>query len=123
MRKQNIYVVGEVQTPGVLPLEKEMTLMEAVMASGGFDNLNANPNNVIVFRQIGNKRYAKSFDLKQVLISPESETIALAPNDIVFVTRKGIAEANEWVDQFIEGMIPRSLSNAAILYTALERNN
>ena len=121
---QRVYVAGEVRRPGPLPLEGKMTLLAAIMAAGGFDNYGANPSNIILFRHVDNNLYATSVDLKIVMSSPESDSFYLAPNDIVFVTRKGIDEANQWVDQHFTRLIP-GLAEAprAIIYTSLPASN
>jgi polysaccharide export outer membrane protein len=120
LANQRIYVAGEVQTPGMIEMEGPMTLLDAIMAGGGFENLSANQENVILFRHKDNVRYARSFNIEEVLTSPVSETVYLAPNDIVFVTRLGIDKANQWVDQHIVRMVP-GLAQApnALLYSSL----
>jgi len=117
LANQRVYVAGEVTKPGLLNLQGRMTLLAAIMEAGGFDNRSAETSNIIVFRHADGKRYASSFDIKSILRSPESEELYLAPNDIVFVTRKGIDAANQWVDQHITRLIPGlSAVPGAVIY-------
>ncbi|MBN2326538.1 MAG: polysaccharide biosynthesis/export family protein [Candidatus Omnitrophica bacterium] len=120
-----IFVGGEVPDPGPIPIEGRVTLLSAVVAAGGvakgdiskgaidfrtggYKVRSANLKNVIVFRQVGDKRYAKSFNIQDLLESSESDVFYLAPNDIVYVTRSGIDKANQWVDQYINKMVPET---------------
>lgn len=114
---QVVFVGGEVREPGPIPMEGRMNLLEAVIAGGGFENLSANAKNVIVYRRGDDRLYAQSFNVQEILYSPESNVVQLQPNDIVYVTRTGIDKANQWVEQHISRLIPGSyLLQSAVTY-------
>ncbi len=113
LANQRIYVGGEVNTPGVLPLQHHTTVMEAIMTAGGFDNLSAEPATVIVVRHIDGKRYATTVDLTRTLNDPESDPIYLVAKDIVYVPQSRVDRANQWVDQYLNKMIPSTVLNFA----------
>ena len=102
---RRIYITGEVQTPGFIDLTHQMTALEAVMASGGFDKRSANLEDVVVIRHVEGERYAKLINFNLPLNDPGSDLL-LAPRDIIYVSRTTIDEVNQWVDQYINRVIP-----------------
>ena len=102
---RRVYVSGEVQTPGYIDLTHQMTAVEAVMATGGFDKRSANLEDVIVIRHVDGVRYAKLLNFNLPLADPDSDLL-LAPRDIIYVSRTTIDEVNQWVDQYINRIVP-----------------
>lgn len=120
---QRVFVGGEVNKPGVIALNGPETALEAVMEAGGFNYLGgAKPQCVVVIRHANGKRYARMVDLKSPLISAESEPFYLAAGDIVFVPRTTITKVDQWVDQYINKIIP-DIARDALIYYALSNNN
>ena len=99
------YVAGEVENPGFIDLTDQMTALEAVMASGGFDKRSANLEDVVIIRHIDGERYAKLLNFNLPLNDPNADLL-LAPRDIIYVSRTTIDEVNQWVDQYINRLIP-----------------
>ena len=62
---QRITVEGAVNKPGHYPIAGQMTLLQAVALSGGF-NETANPRNVVIFRTIGGQRSAAKFNMSKI---------------------------------------------------------
>lgn len=104
-----VYISGEVRSPGVLPLQTRLTLLEAIMQSGGVIKQSAQLRNVILIRQIDGKQCSQSIDLRKAFSEPESESIYLQPGDIVFVPRTVIDRVDQFVAQYINDIIPRSV--------------
>jgi polysaccharide export outer membrane protein len=103
---RRVFVAGQVRTPGVVVMPAPMTILQAIAQSGGFINYSSNVSNVVLIRQIGTRRYATAIDMRKAYEEPESDIHYLAPNDIVFVGRKGVDSVNQWVDQYISRMLP-----------------
>lgn len=61
----NVTVEGSVRAPGVFPAMSKMTLIQAIALARGPDD-SANERRVAVFRQIGGRRMAAAFDLKDI---------------------------------------------------------
>ncbi len=82
----SVYVSGEVVLPSKVVLDRQITLLEAIMESGGFSKL-ANPKKVYVIRNEKGvqKRYA--VNLADPLKGTESNAFYLRPYDVVFVER------------------------------------
>ena len=62
---QTIAVEGEVERPGVYPAAGQLTLLRALALAGGPTDF-ALREQVIVFREVGNDRYAAVYDLDAV---------------------------------------------------------
>lgn len=105
LANQVVYVGGEVDTPGVLPLVGQMTATQAVMNSGGFRDT-AEPQSAIIIRKgQDNRPVPMQVDLQKVLNGDgTSMDIPLQPADIVYVPKSHIAKANLFVRQYIQDL-------------------
>jgi len=106
-----VYVGGEVDIPGGqfpirVPLAGRLTPMEAIMQAGGLKNQSAKISNVLIVRRVGEKQYARTIDLRSAFRNEETEPFFLAPDDIVFVPRTRIDRADQWVDQYMNRLVP-----------------
>lgn len=102
-----VYVEGEVSTPGYVDMPGRLTAMEAVIRAGGFDSRTAKLQNVVVIRHRNGKRHVYKLNLKRALEGKDVQPFYLEQFDIVYVPRTRIANANQWVDQHINNMIPK----------------
>ena len=59
-----VYVTGAVGRPGKVLLDRPMTLLEAIMESGGFDRESANLKRVTLTRLVGGKYVTRRIDLR-----------------------------------------------------------
>lgn len=112
---QKIYVSGEVQQPGLFDMRGRMTALEAIMMAGGFDTGTAHLRNVVIIRHIDGQRYAGAVDMRGMLKDPESNPIYLQQNDIVYVPRTAIVQLNQFVDQYLNEMMPTSVLQSMAL--------
>ncbi len=111
--EQKVYVGGEVKSPGMIELKGRMTALEAVMAAGGHLKESAELSNVVILRHKDGKRYAATVNLNDQIEKKQSDLVLLEPRDIVFVPRTLIDQLNQYVDQYINKMIP----NTALQYS------
>jgi polysaccharide export outer membrane protein len=79
-----VYVSGAVLRPGKLPLDRPMTVLEAVMEAGGFTPM-AKTKQVVVVRNEGGTSKNYVLNLHQALNGTESTPFYLRPYDIIFV--------------------------------------
>lgn len=100
---QNIFVGGEVNVQGIVPLTAGMTPFRAVIRAGGLKET-AQPREVIVIRKgPDNHPVPIRVDLQSALYAKNNHAdMQLQPNDIVYVPKTFIAEANKFVHQYIE---------------------
>jgi polysaccharide export outer membrane protein len=114
-----IAVLGEVKKPGVFSLGFPLTSTQAVAMSEGFLDT-ANLDNIILVRRSSNEYLIINFNeiFKKGAIAKD---ITLAPDDILFVPKKGIAVADLFIDQYIRKLLPVSLGSG--VYYQLNNNN
>ena len=106
---RRIFVGGEVLRPGFVDIPGNMSIVEAVMHSGGFRLPEAELKNIVVIRQDGDQRQGYSVDLKKMLEGNEEvDPFYLQPLDIVWVPRTAITKVDQWVDQYINRLVPRT---------------
>lgn len=104
---QRIYVDGEVNKPGIVPLASNMTIFQSIAIAGGVKDT-ANRGEIILIRR-GREGKPEPFylNLKRVLEGTDpSHDILLKSFDIVYVPKSEIAKINLWVNQYIRGIMP-----------------
>lgn len=100
---QRVYVGGEVNIQGLIDLDANMTPLQAVLKAGGFKET-ANPSAAIIIRKgLDNKPVPFRVDLKDALYG--GAVGRLTPQDVVYVPKTFIAEANKFVNQYIENLL------------------
>lgn len=82
---QKVTVDGEVKEAGVYPLQGQTSLMQAVAMAKGASDI-AKMEQVVVFRTIGNTRYAAQFNLEDIQNGRAADPLIRA-DDIVVVGR------------------------------------
>jgi polysaccharide export outer membrane protein len=104
-----VYVGGEVKAPGQIDMPGRMTPLEAIMAAGGFDMRTANVKNVIIIRHKNGQRYGCVLDCRNALEGKEEKPLfTLEPYDIVYVPRTAIIQVDQWIDQYINKVVPET---------------
>ena len=104
-----VYVGGEVKTPGQIDMPGRMTPLQAIMQAGGFDMRSANVKNVIIVRHKNGQRYGCALDCRKALEGQEEGPLFyLEPYDIVYVPRTTITKVNQWIDQYINKVVPET---------------
>jgi polysaccharide export outer membrane protein len=83
-----IFVSGAVGRPGKILADRPMTVLEAIMESGGFDTANANLKAVKVVRQEATGTKTFVFDLQSTLDGKSSEPFFVKRSDIIIVPEK-----------------------------------
>lgn len=103
---QRVYVGGEVNSPGLVNITTGMTTLQAILTAGGFRET-AKPEGVIVIRKgPDNRPIPIRADLKKTIYGKgESGDIPLRPYDIVYVPKTLIAQANKFVNQYVERLL------------------
>ena len=83
-----VYISGAVFRPGRIPLERPMTVLEAIMEAGGFDANRAKLSRVIILRIERGRQVSYQVNLKKVLEGKEETPFYLRPFDVVHVPTK-----------------------------------
>lgn len=85
IRSQRVFIVGNVSSSGMLPLEPGLTVMRAIGLVGGVTEF-ARRKKIFVLREVGGQQQKIPFDYSAVLSgkSPELD-FELKPGDTIFV--------------------------------------
>lgn len=103
---QKVYVDGEINRPGLVPLMGPMTALQSIAVSGGFKDT-ARVTEVIIIRRTQEKPVVAILDLEKARKNKDmSQDIDLMPYDVVYVPRSKIANVDLFVDLYIRRMIP-----------------
>jgi len=97
-----VYVGGEVGHPGFVSLKGNMTILQSIVAVGGF-RLSAKMENVVLIRKgPGGRPLAMTVDLKPVLAGEHLENdVYLMPSDIVYLPKTWVTIAGDFTDQYL----------------------
>jgi polysaccharide biosynthesis/export protein len=79
-----VYVSGAVLHPGKVTTDRPITVLQAIMEAGGFND-SANLKAVLVVRQEGGKARNYTVNVKAQLTGKGSDTFYLKPSDSVYV--------------------------------------
>ncbi|MBK6982470.1 MAG: polysaccharide export protein [Betaproteobacteria bacterium] len=102
----SVYVSGEIRTPSLLQMDGNLTLLQALARAGGV-LASANPASVLLVRGEDDGRLTVSkVDLERILRG-ESPDVFLRRRDVVYVPKSEIAQAGQFVDQYINAIVPR----------------
>jgi polysaccharide export outer membrane protein len=126
MSNRRVYVGGEVNKPGMIPMSGKLTVLEAIMEAGGFKIETANVKNVVIIRQKEGKFFGSLINFRDTLNGKaststgkdkETQQSYLEPRDIVFVPQTTIVKVDQWVDQYIYKLLPVSRVGLGVSYT------
>jgi protein involved in polysaccharide export with SLBB domain len=106
---QKIFVTGEVQQPGLLPLAGELSAARAVIQAGGL-RPSAKPSNVfLVRRSADGTPVATRVDLEAVF-KGTAQDVPLMAFDVVYVPKSRIARIDQFMDQYVRQLVPFTLT-------------
>ena len=105
-----VYVLGEVNSPGGYPIQRDMTLVKALALAGGVKN-GAKTGSVIVARnKPGEAIEAIQVNFKQSLKTTShidsNHGQYLQPGDVIYVPRTTIANVSTFLKQVYDGVLP-----------------
>ncbi|MEI8312038.1 MAG: SLBB domain-containing protein [Verrucomicrobiota bacterium] len=96
---QIAFVLGEVKTPGVVPLRSQLTLMDAVMTAGG-PTKGANMRDIFLVRQIDGKGVVERIDFKELVGHANfSKNYVLRAGDLIYLPETGLSKFNYFTSQ------------------------
>ena len=106
---RRVYVGGEVNKPGIIPMPSRLTALEAIIEAGGFKMDTAKLKSVVIIRQREGKLRGSLIDFSGTPNGEAGPPIYLQPRDIVYVPETAIVKVDRWVDQYIYKILPRNL--------------
>jgi len=111
---KRLYILGEVNKPGVIPMQSEvMTIFEAIARAGDFSNY-ARRDNIKILRKVGSKYRMSTLDLTNFNAFNPSK-VMLKRDDVVYVQPRGTKGVNVVVKDIspILGIISSTISTYA----------
>ncbi|MEZ5937026.1 MAG: polysaccharide biosynthesis/export family protein [Hyphomonadaceae bacterium] len=104
---QKIFVGGEVREPGIYDLPGEINTLQAILMAGGWTD-EGKPSHVLVMRRTpGGQMSSKRVDVRGAIRADQLDAIGpLHRFDVVYVSRKMIADENLFMRQFIRDALP-----------------
>lgn len=121
IQSQKVMVLGEVGNPGVLTLDSELSIMEAISKAGGMTN-DAKLSNVLLIRRVNNKPDVVSLDLKKAFKDGDlSQNMKLQGGDIVYLPAVMIANVSWYFGHLSKILSPIvSLESGIVLWPQVE---
>jgi len=99
-----VYVLGEVKTPGVVTYKREATVLEAILKAGGFTD-SSRRSSTILIRNIDEDVELMRIDLESVIDEGLiSLNIIVQPGDIVYVPSRYISDLNQFLTDISPSM-------------------
>lgn len=83
-----VFVTGEVLSPHKIMSDHPITVLEAIMEAGGFNNATANMKDVRVIRYENGREHTYVLNLKLVLQGKQVDPFYLKPYDIIYVPER-----------------------------------
>lgn len=108
---QRIFVGGDVAAPGMFDLPGLIDPLQAIIMAGGVTETGRSQSVVLMRRMPGGEVKSIVFDLKAGIYDPSlAGWTPLRRFDVVYVTRKPIADQNLFVRQYIRDALPIDFS-------------
>lgn len=127
---QRIWITGEVYQPGEIALRGRMTVMQSIFHAGG-PKLSARLDHVYVFRlardsvvdlEEGQDQVMYRVDIEAKMDGEPVADFVLQPYDMVLVPKTTITQVADFIDQYINGVIPDFLQ-LRVVYMVKDVNN
>jgi polysaccharide export outer membrane protein len=105
-----VYVMGAVEKPGAYRLTPDMSLMDALAQAGG-PNEDAKQDEISLYRP--GQKGVERLPFKSLLVADRKVNFGLEEGDVIYVPKKGIAEAGYVLRQLLPGLSFMSFGLAA----------
>jgi len=93
-----VYVMGEVKVPGAFRLTPHMSMLDGIMGAGG-PTEHARKGSIKLIRNINGQSHILSVSIRDFKKGDYANNVGLKENDIIFVSRKGLAHINYFLRQ------------------------
>ncbi len=100
-----VYVLGESRNPVIVELTEDMTVLQLLALSGGFNASTARLRSVVLIRQTGEEQSTvMTLNVRRMLRT--GEDVRLQPADIVYIPRKYLVRIQEFVARLTGSIAP-----------------
>jgi protein involved in polysaccharide export with SLBB domain len=102
-----IFIGGEVRVPSMMELKGRMTALQAIMRAGGFERTAKVKEVLLVRKSTAGEREIYRLNLRESMNMESSlDDVYLQAADLLIVPPKAIAKVNQFVDEYVYGIIP-----------------
>jgi len=103
----SVYIFGEVRKPGAYPIDGNLTVSRALAKSGVIMEQARLRSVIVLSHTMDGNAVKRVVNIQKLLRKGNVDyDIPLHQYDVVFVPKTGIARANQFVDQYINGIVP-----------------
>ena len=114
--RNSVYVTGEVGLPGAKEWHGNLTVA-MVLAMSQVGQKTAGTKSVFLVRNTEDKKFTV-YKLDASFPNGSAKDLEVAPGDILFVPRKAIVKADDFMDQYIRELLPATPSaSTTVLFT------
>lgn len=99
-REKKIFVLGEVENPGVYNFSAGMTTLQALALAGGYKNTAVLKDMRIIRGDLENPKLIR-VNMQRTAKGKDAKDIMLAQNDVIFVPRSAIGDWNNFINLYI----------------------
>lgn len=103
-REKKIFVLGEVESPGVYNFAAGMTTIQAIALAGGYKNTAVLSDMRIIRGNLDNPELIR-VNLRKTAKGTGAKDVLLAQNDVIFVPRSAIGDWNNFINLYIRPTI------------------
>ena len=108
-----VFIGGEVKTPGVYAMPGDINALQGVILAGGFLATSRRQEVVVIRRGPDGRPMMRTVDLRKAIYGPAGvDAVPLRRSDIVYVPRTTIAEIDNFVQQYLVQTLPIQFSYA-----------
>ena len=105
-----VYVLGQVNKPGGIPLQRNMTLLHALAAAEGITEGGQLQSVMLLRKGTNNQLNALKFDLTKALTGSSSKItetdVYIQPLDIIYVPKTFVYSSSTFLKRVWEGLLP-----------------
>jgi len=112
----SVYVTGEVATPGVKEWHGNLTVA-MVLAMSQVSQRTAGVRSVFLIRNVNGGKFL-AYKLDASYPAGQSRDVQILPGDVLFVPRKLIVKADDFMEQYVRQLLPGTPSlSTTVLFT------
>lgn len=104
---ERVYVDGEVNRAGMIPLTGPTTILQSIAQAGGVKDTARTGEIILLRKGDDSKVIVFRLNLEEALRGEgKSQDVYLKSNDIVYIPKSAIANINTWVDMYLRKNMP-----------------
>jgi protein involved in polysaccharide export with SLBB domain len=104
-----VYVGGEVKSPTQIAIKGELTVLQSITEAGGFLST-ANKEQVLILRKTADGHFRTLQQNVEDVLKNQTGELYLQRHDIIYVPKTHIAQVDQFVDQYVNSIIPHSIT-------------